>query len=103
MNDSEKYRLIQKCGGDMALIAETVGLDKAFELATIFQGDRIAFPKHICNSIRNSAIRQEYADMQQSQIQALKVSTISFLAGKYGLATRTIERIINQTEELSDR
>ena len=102
MTDEEKYRLVQRCGADITLIAEKIGLDKAMELATIFQGDRVSFPKHICNSIRNSAIRQEYADIQTRSFRTMKISIIKFLAGKYGLATRTIERIINQTDEISD-
>lgn len=101
MNDDEKYMLIEKCGCDMALIADIVGIDKTIELATIFQGDRVSFPKRVSSIMRNNAIQQEYAKMQQTSSLATK-ATIKFLAGKYGLATRTIERIINQTEKLPD-
>ncbi len=102
MNDDEKYRLIQKCGNDIALIADAIGLDKAMELATIFQGDRVSFPKHIVNEIRNSAIRQEYEELKKAQWQTMKVSVIKFLASKHGISTRTVERIINQAEEITD-
>lgn len=102
MNDDEKIRLIQKCGNDIALIADSVGLDKAMELATIFQGDRVSFPKHIVNELRNSAIRKEYEELRATQWQTMKVFTIKFLASKYDMSTRTIERIINKADEISD-